>query len=219
MSRDTQRGKEQFKLTSTVLLVLHYNLGSLIIADTLDTVESPPECLQSPSFSRLHACQAIVNALSLSLNSDRYSSHETSSHGHMLLMDPSPELMTEVLLRTGNALLHLHEIQQLTGHAVQAMFSVVLSALSILGRVSRNAGLARTVFVAVTKARGLRVIVDNQEWRNHTMTTGRLATVATSSELVEDFMHEMEIQASMSPAYLDEVVQGLEQKLVDDARD
>jgi len=72
------------------LLVTHYNLGSLILADVLEFAGYIPEPLTDPIFSRSRACHSIVNAINLALNCDRYSQDE-SPYGSRLLHDPTPE--------------------------------------------------------------------------------------------------------------------------------
>jgi hypothetical protein len=95
-------------LMKTVLLIVHYHLGSLILMDILDTAETIPKPLTDPLFSRLHAYDTIIRSLNLALNYDKYCPGD-SPYGSKLLLDPTPELMVEVLSRSGKAIILSHD--------------------------------------------------------------------------------------------------------------
>ena len=121
-----------------VLLVVHYHLGSLILMDVLDTVEIIPKPLTDPLLSRLHACHAIIHALNLALNCDRYCPDD-SPYGSRLLVDPTPELMVEVLSRCGKAIILSYENNEILSHTAQVMLSVIHSSLNVLCEISQTA--------------------------------------------------------------------------------
>lgn len=125
-------------LITTALVLAHYHLGTLILADVLEALETFPEQLKTPRLSRLFACTAIVNAISLALTSDRFSG-EDSSYGSILLHDPTPGTMIETLSRTSKAIFTLTETGEIDSPTAQTMISVVGSALTILSRVSTTA--------------------------------------------------------------------------------
>lgn len=145
----------------------HYHLGTLILADVLDAIEVVPEQLKDPCLSRLYACQAITNTLSLVINCDRYSSGGDSPYGSKLLLDPAPDLMAEVFLRTCNAIFSMHGAGEILSHAAQTMLSIVFSGLHVLSQVSNKAGFVLSLFRDLSATRGLKVMYDHQPHYNH----------------------------------------------------
>ncbi|KAJ9603641.1 hypothetical protein H2200_011827 [Cladophialophora chaetospira] len=179
-----------------VLLIAHYHLGALVLADTLDHFDVVPEPLKDPSLSRLYACNAIVNALNLALNHDRYSGDD-SLLGSTLLRDPTPVVMAEVLSRTGRSIFILLESGQIARHTAQFMITVVAATLSVVSQVSAT---AKHVLESVRE-----LCARNQlELREDSPTQPRASLSAEHVELlsmcdgafVDDFLHEMQIQAS-----------------------
>lgn len=122
-------------------MLSHYYLGPLVLADILDTLDIVPEPLNDPRLSRSYACTAIVNAVSLALNYDRYSD---DTCGSILLRDPTPIIMVETLSRLGTSIFLLYESGKVDTTAAQMMVSVAVAALTVLSQVSVTATFALT---------------------------------------------------------------------------
>ena len=183
-------------------MVTHYHLGSLVLADFLEQLNISPEALAEPTMSRLYACNAIVNALTLALNYDRYA-EDSASLGSILLRDPSPSFMVETLSRTSKSIFRLHEMSKVTLSTTQMMLSVIVSALTVLSQVSVTAtfvlaSIRQLCAKTNTKFRsdGLhRPMPLDAKYREI------LSTCTTST--IDDFLQEMQIQASGDSAFMD----------------
>lgn len=180
-----------------------------MLADTVDTLETVPEALRDPSLSRLHACSAIVNALSLALNCDRYS-QDSSRFGSRLLHDPTPELMTEVLSRTGKAIFSLHEAHKLPSSTAQTMLSVIFCALTVLSQVSMSSTLVLSSLQHINSKHKLKIRSEDPR----TPMTASAEDLAILSKcdynFVDEFLQEMQINASLDPSSLDKTIQRFE---------
>lgn len=108
-----------------------------------DTLESVPQPLHDPKLSRLYATNAIINAVSLALNYDRFVENE-SPYSSILLMDPTPITMIEAMSRTAQAVFSLLETDKITSATAQIMVSVAISALASLSQISDSASFALT---------------------------------------------------------------------------
>ena len=127
------------------MLLLHYNLGSLVLADALDDLDTFPDSLRSPLLSRLYACNAVVNTLALALDHDRFS--DDDSHlGSILLRDPTPIVTVEVLSRTGKAIFLLYDTGDITLSTTKTMIAVVVTALTVVSQVSETASYILSSF-------------------------------------------------------------------------
>ncbi|KAK4941638.1 hypothetical protein LTR10_018516 [Elasticomyces elasticus] len=197
--------------TNYLLLMTHYHMGSLILADTLEYLDSTPEHLIDPASTRLHACNAIVNALTLAMNYDRYS-HDDSPYGSRLLLDPTPDLMLEVLCRTGRAGFSLLKHEKIPPHTAQIMLSVVFSALGALSTISVTASFVLTSFEQLSSKENLRVKRDTQgSARGPIANTHNIQLLCRcDSRFIDDFLQETQIQANLDPLSLDKTIQRYE---------
>lgn len=188
-------------LIRLVLLVTHYNLESLILADVLEFFEHIPEPLTDPIFSRSRACHSIVNAMNLALNCDRYS-HDESPYGSRLLHDPTPEYMVEVLSRSGKAIISCRSNREIASHTAQVMLSVICTSLNVLCHISQTASFALSSFESIGAASGLRV---KSEECSKAMKAKdeHIATLSMcNSTFADEFSREMQVQAILGPSNL-----------------
>ena len=187
-------------LMFAVLLITHYNLGSLVLADVLDTVDLVPEPLASLVFSRQRACQAIVNVLTLVLNSDRYS-HETSSFGSTLLRDPTPEYMVEVFSRCGRAIFLCEENREIPSYTAQVMLSVICTSLNVLSHISQTAAFVLSSFRNIAGTAKLKIKCD--EFEGVLNASGEQLSMLASCDttFIDEFLREMQIQARLGPSH------------------
>lgn len=198
-------------LIMTVLLITHYHLGSLILADILDSLDSLPEPLSDPMSTRLHACNAIVNTLTLAMNYDRYSADDTP-YGSRLLFDPTPELMVEVLSQAGKAVLTLHKAGKVDVSSAQIMLSVNFSALKVLSNISMTASFVLSSLEHISAKGNLRTKTDSEASSKGPVARGKdMEWLAKcDSRAIDDFLQETQIQANMDPQYLDKIIRKYE---------
>jgi hypothetical protein len=188
-------------LMRLVLLITHYHLGSLILADVLEFVEYIPEPLTDSIFSRSRACHSIVNAMNLALNCDRYS-HDESPYGSRLLHDPTPEYMVEVLSRCGKAIFSCHDKREIPSHTAQVMLSVICTSLNVLCHISQSAFFALSSFRSIGAVSGLKVKSDEcckamKAKDEHISTLS-----ACDATFANEFLREMQVQANLGPSDL-----------------
>jgi hypothetical protein len=195
-----------------VLLMCHYHLGTLVLADILDTLDVVPELLQNSTLSRSRACQAIINTLSLSLNFDRHSDDQ-SSYGSKLLLDPAPELMAEVLLRTGSAVLLMHKSGEVASYPAQTMLSIIFSALNVLSEISRKASFVLSIFRAECLVRNLKVIHEPLGETLRASTTDLAVLATCSSDVIQNFLQEMQVHVALDSSHLADMINSHGQKL------
>ena len=197
-----------------MLLITHYHLASLTLADILDSQETVPEPLKDPVLSRSRACQAIINTLSLVLTHDRHSADEDSPYGSKLLLDASPELMAEVLLRTGNAIFVMHSSGEISPYTTQTMLSIVFSASNVLSEISRKASLVMSILREACEARNLKIVEDGP--RNALRASvGDLAVLAAcNTEVARSFLQEMQVQSTLNKSHLCDMVELYEEKVI-----
>jgi hypothetical protein len=186
----------------------------LILADAVDALDAVPEPLPDPTSARLRACNAIVNALSLAMSCDRYAAgDESSPYRSRLLLDPTPELMVEVMSRTGQAILGLRRAGKTPQYTAQVMLSVVFSALTVLSTVSVTASYVLASLVQLGAKEGLKHRDDDVGHRCHVAspdTVELLATCCDDPVFVDEFLQEMQIQANIDPQTLDRTLQKYE---------
>ena len=199
--------KVAHELRYIVLLLTHYHLGTLIFVDALDALDTTPEALKDLKSSRSQACSAIVNALSLAMSCDRYSDDD-SPYGSILLLDPTPELMVEVLSRAGKAILSLYQSEKLRLQTAQVMLSVVFSALTVLMKLSVTASFVLSSLHALRSKQNLKIKNDDQ-----CTTAGPIACPrdipllsACDSTFIDEFLRESQIQANIDPLHLDRTI-------------
>lgn len=195
----------------TVLLITHYHLGSLILADMLDTLGSVPEPLSDPNTIRLNACKAIINALTLPMNYDRYS-QEDSPYASRLLCDPTPELMVEVLARTGNAIFTVHRDGKIEVHTAQIMLSFVFSALTVLCAISVSASFVLSSLTHIASSDGLKIKTDNQSSADGLVARQKDIQLLSrcDTQYVGEFLREAQIQTNMNILTLDGTIKKYE---------
>ena len=182
--------------------------------DVLDSLGSIPEPLNDPVLSRSQACQAIVNTMSLILTHDRHSAAEDSAYGSPLLLDPSPELMAEVLLRTGNTILILNDAGEYSMHTTQTMLSIIFSASTILSEISRKAALVLAVLRRACRARKLKVFEDGPRYTLSASTDDLAALAACDAKAAGSFLQEMQVQCALNTSHLSDMVKLYEDKWI-----
>ncbi len=147
------------------------------------------------------------------MSHDRYSNNE-SPYGSELLLDPTPELMAEVLLRTGNAILLLHSRGDVSSSTAQIMLSIIFSALMILSEVSRKAGFVLSILRNVCLTKKLK-IVDHEA--THEVLRAPVANLAIltacNTDFIECFLQEMQEQIASDSTHFNDTVKHHEQKL------
>ena len=117
------------------LVNIHFQVGSLILADSLPwPVDLTDNDLKRYDL-RLCACLRIVNSVDNALHTDLSENGGTS----ILLLDPYPDQMVNALIRTGSSLLQLSTTDKISHKNFRRMFSVVLAALEILAEISHKA--------------------------------------------------------------------------------
>jgi len=189
----------------------HYHLGTLVLGDILDTLDVVPEVLKNPTLSRSRACQAIINTLSLSLNFDRHSDDQ-SSYGSKLLLDPAPEIMAEVLLRTGSSILLMQKAGEVLPYIAQTMLSIVFSALNVISEISRKASFVLSIIRSECLARNLKVI-HKPLGENLRASPTDLSVLATlNADVIQSLLRELQIQATLDPLHLADMVKSHGQK-------
>lgn len=122
----------------SALLNIHFQVGSLILADALPWQVNFTDNDLKPYDLRHCACLRIVNAVNTALQTDCSKEGTTS----ILLLDPYPEQMVNALIRTGTSLFSLFAADKISYMILKRMFSVVISALDILAEISSNASTA-----------------------------------------------------------------------------
>lgn len=122
----------------TALLKIHFQMGTLILADSCPESVAFTDVDSNPYSLRLCACRNIVNAVSLAMRTG-FSQDEGLGLPSILLLDPYPDYMTGALARTGSSLFQLHAKQQISAQSVISMFSTVIAALEILSEISHLA--------------------------------------------------------------------------------
>lgn len=126
---------------SAAHLIIHFEVGNLILTDALPPTFSFIDHNFSPYDLRLCACRSIINALIQALRTDDPKSKNPLGL-NILLLDPYPDLITNAIIRTGSALIVLYEMQKLCEENVSTMFSVVIAALETLAKISHTASEA-----------------------------------------------------------------------------
>ena len=194
-----------------VLLLTHYNLGSLILADIIDTLKIVPEPLADPTGIRLQACKAIISTLTLTMSYDKYSD-ETPCKSRLLL-DPTPELMVEVLSRAGKAILVMFHTQKILATTAQVMFCVIVDALTILSSISKTASFVLSSFINSISFTRLKVKPDSPSKNNGPIAkreqVQHLSTCGSDS--IDEFLQETQIQADIDNLHLDKTIAKHEQ--------
>lgn len=120
------------------LLNIHFQVGSLILADTLPSTVTFTDNSSKPYDLRLCACLRIVNAVNVALQTDVAEEDPTS----ILLLDPYPDQMVNALIRTGSSLFQLYAAGKLNYSNLKRLFTVVINALEILSEISYHAAAA-----------------------------------------------------------------------------
>lgn len=181
-------------------------MGSLILAELLDTVLSLQLPLESPGSIRLQACSAVVHALSLVSNYDQYSS-EDLTYGSRLLHDPIPELMVEVLSETGKAIYSLVNTCELPEHSGRIMLAVLSSALNTLSQISKSAGYALSSFERIERTYQFKLRCDSTTSRGlmiPRIPSGKIPV--WDGNIAHHFLHEMETEKTFDSSSLEGII-------------
>ena len=125
----------------TALLQIHFQVGNLILADTLPSTFVFIDENLNPYDLRLCATRAIIIALNLALQTSILGT-DGSTIMNVLVLDPYPDLLTNAIVRTGSSLFILCSAQKLTTENMMTMFPVVISALKVLANLSHTASEA-----------------------------------------------------------------------------
>jgi hypothetical protein len=102
---------------NTVLLNLHYNLGVLILVDTLSAT-SFSLLLPCEYELRISSARAIVNFVNMVLQTDHNSMGNHSENSNLLQV-PYPEHLVSGLSRAGSSLLHLYRTKSVSASMVE----------------------------------------------------------------------------------------------------
>jgi hypothetical protein len=135
-------------------LDLDFGLGVLTLADTLSAT-SYAHLIPSEYELRISSARAIVNAVSMVLQTDHYTSGSYGTNSQLLQV-PYPEHIINALLRAGSSLITLYRTKSVsTGH-VEIMFCVILRGLETLQIVSYSAREAFENLLSLCDEFGLR---------------------------------------------------------------
>ncbi|OQV07559.1 hypothetical protein CLAIMM_11975 [Cladophialophora immunda] len=187
-----------------LLLIAHYHLGSLILANTIESLKNVPDQLEEPAVLRQQACNAIVQTLSLVMSCDRYSCDD-SPYGSRLLHDPTPELMVEVLARAGRAVLCLHETSKTSLQAAQIMLSVIFSALNIISQISVVASFVKAHLRQIAAGQNIRIQEDPLRPMSAPSHHADVLSKCNAKS-IESFLQESQIQTMLDPWSLEKTV-------------
>ena len=145
------------------------------------------------------------------MNYDRYS-HDDSSYGSRLLLDPTPDLMLEVLCRTGKAVFSLLKHEKIQPHTAQIMLSVVFSALATLSTISVTASFVLSSFEQLSSKENLRIKTDSQASDKGPIAKPHNIQLLSKcdSRFIDDFLQETQIQANLDPQNLDKTIKRYE---------
>ncbi|RVX65789.1 hypothetical protein B0A52_10320 [Exophiala mesophila] len=190
-----------------VWLITHYHLGSLTLANIMEDAPTTPICLKNPVLSRLYACKAIVNALSLGLQADRHSLNP-GSYPSRLLLEPVPEIQVEALSLACSAIFLLHRSKELSTANAKVMLSVISTALNILSQISITASFVMTSVHEQSSKHGI-----NMSHEDSTMGQQVVANVDSRVNLsmldrhsLDDFSQEMEVQIYNDNSMIDRMI-------------
>lgn len=172
--------------------MIHYHLGTLALADFLDTLPHVPEPLKNPLFSRLLACTTIVNTLNMALNYDRFSGDE-SPHGSVLLLDPTPITVLEALSRTNKAVFTLFGAGKVDLHTVRMMTSVVGTALTILSKILVTASYALTWLRQRCDENNIKLVLDTHHTVDPDSKEQYDLLARCDGDYVDEFLQEMKM--------------------------
>ena len=191
---------------STVLLMTHYNMGSLVLADIIDTLKSVVEPLADSTSIRLQACNAIINTLTLTMSYDKYS--DEAPYKNRLLHDPTPELMVEVLSRAGKAILLMFHTQKIQAPPAQIMLCVLMDGLSILSSISNTASYVLSSLIRSVSITSLKINPDGPPSNKGPTAEPEQAQHLSmcDSDFVDEFLQETQIQASIDQLHLDKTI-------------
>ena len=153
LNRNTQMCYSKFRIslgTSPIyginrpiaLLQIHFQVGNLILADTLPLTFVFIDENLNPYDLRLCATRAIIIAVNLALQTSMVGANGKSTMMNVLVLDPYPDILTNAIVRTGSSLFLLYNAQKLTTENVMTMFPVVISALKVLADLSYTASEA-----------------------------------------------------------------------------
>lgn len=202
-------GKED-PLTVIALILTHYYLGTLVLADVRDELDPVPEPLKDPQLSRLFACSAIVNAISLALNRDRYCD-DGGPYESILLLDPTSITMIEALWRTAKAICLLHVNEELSSSAAKMMLSVLTTALTVLSQISVTASFSLTSISQLCTKTNLTLNRDHDRRPKRLDPEQQQLLRSCDCDFIDEFMQEMRINASRDRSLLDTTIARYEQ--------
>ncbi|KAJ9612974.1 hypothetical protein H2200_002915 [Cladophialophora chaetospira] len=195
LSRSTQM--------SYTLLNIHFQMATLILADSTPEAVVFTDADSNPYSLRLCSCRNIVNAVSLAMRTD-VTSHDATRLPSLLLLDPYPDYMTGALARTGSSLFQLYAKQEISAHSVTSMFSTVIAALKILSEISHLAVEAIPVLQQKFSESGAGLMSDSQN-DNFYQAAFSVASPVDENLLNAGIVAELEQQAS-NPALVDDTV-------------
>lgn len=149
LNRNTQMCYSKFEISpetypvhdndrSTALLQIHFQVGNLILADTLPSTFVFIDENLNPYDLRLFATRAIIIAVNLALQTSIVGT-DGSTMMNILVLDPYPDILTNAIVRTGSSLFLLYDAQKLSTENVMTMFPVVISGLKVLADLSYTA--------------------------------------------------------------------------------
>lgn len=120
-----------------MILALHFHLGVLILADTLEAVQHKTTALKLPiniAMCRLSSTRAIVNLINLMLLQDE--SFTGPDNARLIHKDPYPEHTRNTLTRAAYSVLKLYNAMSLLKQTAEIMASTLFSGLDALAPFS-----------------------------------------------------------------------------------
>jgi hypothetical protein len=164
-----------------------------------------PESLNKPLLSRLYACNAIVNTLTMVMNHDRYAADD-ARFGSILLRDPTPVVMVEVLSRAGKGIIRLFEDGKFAQSTAQTLIAVVITALKVVSQISTTAGYVLSSLQKSCDEKKLKVR-SNSQFTHITAKPNQLSLLTLCDcDFVDEFLQEMRSQSRADSMFLERTI-------------
>ncbi|ETN40865.1 uncharacterized protein HMPREF1541_05145 [Cyphellophora europaea CBS 101466] len=190
-----------------VWLVLHFNLGVLILADTLvaGSVALTLDNQVSIDEHRLASTRAVVNVINLVRQLDSFNMDQPS----LLLRDPYPEHASNCLNRAAKSVLGLVQAATITADAAAIFASALLQGLQIISQISFSASEALPTLLNLLHDNGIPVSAKHSS--SQTPMGANVSIVldsAVTPEMLEhETLKELGQQAATDPALVSKTIE------------
>lgn len=180
----------------------------------MDEAKTTPSCLGNPLLSRLYACKAIVNTLSLGLQADRHSLNP-SSYQSRFLSEPVPEIQVEALSLACQAIFLLHQTKELSTSNAKVMLSVILTVLDILSQISVTAAFVVKSLQEMSDKNGIDMSHEDLHVFQRAVfdPESTLDLSLCDREFIDGFSQEMNIQVHADSSMIDRLIQKYETEI------